>query len=293
MLGLRCRKELVCHNILFYEITETDNRFSYLGKKSIPEQGRRKYGIIEEMEQTQFTVQTDVFEGPLELLLSLIEKRKVFASDVSLADVAEEYIAKVRALQDFPVSDVAGFLLVASTLALVKSKSLLPSLSLTDEEKGDIRNLEDRLALYEKVRVQAALLRKRFGEAMLFGRIVKVKSEKVFAPDEETTAAHLRETIGAVIHHLPEEKEKVPETTVRKMVSLETMMEKLSQRIEKSLSLSFQEFTGSRGDKVELVVGFLAMLELVKQGVVDVAQESRFGDIRIESMNTGTPKYTE
>lgn len=243
------------------------------------------------MEQTQCMVQTDVFEGPLELLLSLMEKRKVFASDVLLADVAEEYMEKVRALQDFPVSDVAGFLLVASTLALVKSKSLLPNLSLTDEEKGDIRNLEDRLALYEKVRVQAALLRKRFGEAMLFGRSVKVKSEKVFAPDEETTATHLRETIGTVIQHLPEEKEKVPETTVRKMVSLETMMEKLSKRIEKSLSLSFKEFTGSRGDKVELVVGFLAMLELVKQGVVDVAQESRFGDIRIESMNAGTPRY--
>jgi segregation and condensation protein A len=243
------------------------------------------------MEQTQFTIKTNVFEGPLELLLSLMEKRKVFASDVSLSDVAEEYIEKVRTVQYFPVSDVAGFLLVASTLALVKSKSLLPNLSLTDEEKGDIRNLEDRLALYEKVRAHATLLRKRFGEAMLFGRSVKVRNEKVFAPNEETTAMHLRETVGAVIQRLPEEKEKVPETTVKKMVSLETMMERLSQRIEKSLSLSFKEFTGSRVERVELVVSFLAMLELVKQGVVDVAQENRFGDIRIESMNAGTPRY--
>jgi segregation and condensation protein A len=245
------------------------------------------------MEQTQFTIKTNVFEGPLELLLSLIEKRKVFASDVSLSDVAEEYIEKVRTVQYFPVSDVAGFLLVASTLALVKSKSLLPNLSLTDEEKGDIRNLEDRLALYEKVRAHATLLRKRFGEAMLFGRNVKVKNEKIFAPDEGTTAAHLRETIGTVIQCFPEEKEKVPETTVKKIVSLETMMKRLSQRIERSLSLSFKEFTGSRVEKVELVVSFLAMLELVKQGVVDVAQESRFGDITIESMKGGTPRYTE
>ncbi|MBC8465221.1 MAG: segregation/condensation protein A [Parcubacteria group bacterium] len=243
------------------------------------------------MEQTQFTVQTDVFEGPLELLLSLIEKRKVFASDVSLADVAGEYIESVRVVQDFPMADVAGFLLVASTLALVKSKSLLPNLSLTDEEKGDIRNLEERLALYEKVRVHATGIRKRFGESMFFARSVKIRSEQVFAPDEETTVATLRETIGAVISRLPEEKEKVPETTVKKIVSLETMMKQLSQRIEKSLSLSFTEFTGSRVEKVELVVGFLAMLELVKQGVVDVAQESRFGDITIESMRAGTPRY--
>jgi segregation and condensation protein A len=240
------------------------------------------------MEQTQFTIKTDVFEGPLGLLLSLMEKRKVFASDVSLSDVAEEYMERVRAFSSFPMADVAGFLLVASTLALVKSKSLLPNLSLTDEEKGDIKNLEDRLALFAKVKHYAEDLRNRFGGGMMFGRMVVKRDEAVFAPDAETNVASLRMVIGEVIMRLPEEKEKVPETTVKKIVSLETMMERLSQRIERSLSLSFKEFTGSRVEKVELVVSFLAMLELVKQGVVDVAQESRVGDIKIESIDHGS-----
>ncbi len=243
------------------------------------------------MEHTQFTIKTDVFEGPLELLVTLMEKRKVFASDVSLSDVAEEYMERVHAFGSFPVADVASFLLVASTLALIKSKSLLPNLSLTDEEKGDIQDLETRLALFARIRAHADVLRKRFGSRMLFARVVKNRNEKVFAPDAETNTASLRVAIGEVINRLPEEKEKVPETTVKKVVSLETMMERLSERIERSLSLSFKEFTGSRVEKVELVVGFLAMLELVKQGVVDVSQDARFGDITIESMKAGTPRY--
>jgi segregation and condensation protein A len=71
-----------------------------------------------------FVIKTPVFEGPLELLLSLIEKRKLFINDIALASVADEYMEHVRTLSEFPMRDVAQFVLVAATLVLIKSKSL-------------------------------------------------------------------------------------------------------------------------------------------------------------------------
>src|SRR3989344_4591424 len=95
--------------------------------------------------KTQFYIKTRSFEGPLELLLELIEKRKLFISDISLAAVADEYMVYVRDFDDFPMEDTAQFILTASTLVLIKSRSLLPGVKLTEEEVSDIQDLERRL----------------------------------------------------------------------------------------------------------------------------------------------------
>src|ERR1700722_4197493 len=92
-----------------------------------------------------FSVRTPLYEGPLELLLDLIEKRKLLVNDISLAAVTEEYVSHVRAQTTFPVEAVANFIQIAATLILIKSKSLIPNLSLTEEEQTDINDLEERL----------------------------------------------------------------------------------------------------------------------------------------------------
>jgi chromatin segregation and condensation protein Rec8/ScpA/Scc1 (kleisin family) len=92
---------------------------------------------------SDFKIKTHVFEGPLDVLLSLIEKRKLFINDISLSQVANDFIAYVEYIQNEEngdqkkvVDNLAQFILVASTLVLIKSKSLLPQLSLSEEEKG-------------------------------------------------------------------------------------------------------------------------------------------------------------
>src|SRR3989344_4410007 len=97
----------------------------------------------------EFKIHIEGFEGPLELLLSLIEKRKLPINDVSLASVTDEYILHIQQQKEFPLSETSHFILIASTLLLIKSKSLLPTLELTEEEAGDIENLERRLKLYK------------------------------------------------------------------------------------------------------------------------------------------------
>src|SRR6185312_11866917 len=100
------------------------------------------------------TVKTPVYEGPLHLLLELIEKRKLLINDISLAAVTDEYIARIKGTQ-MPVGETAEFIALAATLLLIKSRSLLPSLTLSDEESHDIKELEYRLALYQLIKEAA------------------------------------------------------------------------------------------------------------------------------------------
>ena len=237
-----------------------------------------------------FTVKQERFEGPLELLLDLIEKRKLFVSDVSLAKVADDYISYVRNLQEFPVADSAQFILIASTLLLIKSKSLLPTLDLTSEEQASIDDLERRLKIYEKMRELSAKLRPLFGDRIMFARGER-KLEPVFSPDADMTLSNLLAAAGRVLSNLPK-KEFLPKVVVDKVISLEDMITSLTKRVSESLRMSFREFSGAhKGEKVNVIVSFLAMLELVKQGVIQVTQEKHFDDIHMETESVGVPRY--
>lgn len=237
-----------------------------------------------------FTVKQNSFEGPLDLLLDLIEKRKLFVNDVSLAKVADDYIAYVQNLGEFPVADSAHFVLVASTLLLIKSKSLLPTLNLTTEEQASIHDLETRLKIYERMRELAQKIKPLFGERIMYPRGDR-KQEPVFSPDTDMTTENIFTAARRVLASLPK-KEFLPKVVVDKVISLEVMIESLTKRVTESLKMSFREFSGvHKGDRVNIIVSFLAMLELVKQGVIDVTQEKHFEDIHMETEQLNVPRY--
>ena len=248
--------------------------------------------------ESSYNVKTHIFEGPLDTLLSLIEKRKLFISDISLAQVADDYIAYVRSLSDFPIADSAHFVLIASTLVLIKSKSLLPNLSLTEEEQSSIEDLEDRLKQYQKYKALSVHLKERFGIHVEYVRLPSKEKIVVFTPDKNTSVSRIQETIKAVIAGMPK-KEFVPKAIVQKVISLEEMMDNLAERITKSMKMSFKDFAGvgkvdlpaGRQEKLNVIVSFLAMLELVKQGIIHVRQDKDFHDIEIQTNSIGTPSY--
>ncbi len=238
-----------------------------------------------------FTIKTEVFEGPLDLLLSLVEKRKLFINDISLASVADDYISYIQRLENLPVGHTANFILIASTLVLIKSKSLLPALKLTEEEEANVEDLEQRLKEYKRIKELSVHVKNMFGKNIMFQRSQSLHKEPVFSPDKKTNTENLFFAIKSVITSLPK-KEVIPKTVVRKVISLEKVIENLTARISTSLSMSFKEFAGvGKKEKVEVVVGFLAMLELVKQGAIDVVQGEQYGDINMESKKVGVPKY--
>lgn len=242
------------------------------------------------MSSAAYTVKTPIFEGPLELLLTLIEKRKLFVNDIALAEVADDFIAYLKSHPDIPVEEASEFVMIASALVLIKSKSLLPNMKLTHEEEESIGNLEQRLRTYERFKQLSLSIQSLFGHNRIFAPDQKIPSIKVFAPSPDMDVSHLHGAIWDIIGNLPR-PEKNPEITVKKIISLEEMMQKLSGRIERAMKLSFKEFSGDSSERVHVIVSFLALLELIKQGEVDAEQHNEFEDISIESHTITTPKY--
>lgn len=237
-------------------------------------------------------VKTETFEGPLEVLLSLIEKRKMHISDISLAKVADDFVAYVQHHAEFPVAEAADFVYVASTLLLIKSRSLLPGIALTEEEQGSIEDLNRRLQIYQRTRELARSLEKIFGETQLHFKSATKVTDPVFSPPATLGSVSLAEAFRSVLQNLPRYTEKNPEVAVRKVISLEERIDDLAGRVQSALKMSFKEFSGiGKTEKVEVIVSFLAMLELVKQGILRVSQDERFSDITMESDSLGTPKY--
>ncbi len=242
------------------------------------------------MEQN-YQVKTEAFEGPLGLLLNLIEKRKLHINDVSLAQITDDYIAYIRNAENFSVGDSSSFIYIASTLMLIKSRSLLPTLNLTLDEEKSIDDLEERLKIYQKMRDLSVFVNERFGNQIIFPKTEIKSKEIIFSPDKQITAKEMFGLAVGMIMKLPK-KEAVPKKSIRKVVSLEDMIDNLTKRIKASMKMSFREFSGmGKAEKVNVVVSFLAMLELVKQGIVAVRQQDNFSDIDIENREVGTPNY--
>ena len=244
-------------------------------------------------EKEHYIVKTEVFEGPLDLLLSLIEKRKLLINDISLAKITDDYINFVKDDNNaYTIKDRAQFILVASTLLLIKSKSILPTLDLTEEEQDSIEDLELRLKIYEKIKDVEPFVADRFGKNISFYKQETKRSDQsVFAPNPKITAQNLFGLVAGVIKNLPKTEVR-PKAVIQKIISLEDMIGSLTTRIKNSLSMSFREFSNfGKAEKVNIIVGFLAMLELVKQGAIEAQQEAKFGDINMQTNNFDTPKY--
>jgi segregation and condensation protein A len=236
------------------------------------------------MEENIYQIKTLNFEGPFNLLLNLVQERKLFINEISLAEVTEDYLKYINTLNNLSSDQIASFIIIASTLILIKSKSLLPNLNLTDEEESDIRNLEDRLKLYELYVNLSQNVKKDFGKNLIFFPEERKKDYLVFLPDEKITQNTMMVLVKDLIEKIPK-KVFLPEIEVRKVISMEEMINKLTDRIQNSLTMNFKEFTGkaqTKEEKVFVIVGFLAILELIRNGILEAVQENNFEDIIIE-----------
>lgn len=240
---------------------------------------------------SNFVVQTEEFEGPIEKLLNLIEERKLFVNDISLAQVTDDYIGYVQTLEQSNIDDIAEFIVIASTLILIKSKSLLPDLNLTEEEESSIDDLEDRLAKYKQIRYLSQYVRSAFGKNIIFDRRESGHEEVYFAPGKNLTSEELRVAAHHLIEQLPTPRSR-PTARVKKVMRLEDVIEKLRKRIKSKLEMSFHEFAKTQERPREsVIVSFLALLELVKEGVIEAEQNRNFDDISVHSQEVGLPEY--
>lgn len=238
-----------------------------------------------------YKIKVGEFEGPLDLLLSLIKQRKFFINEVSLAQVTDEYIAYIKKISEIPrekqIADISYFILVAATLILIKSKSLLPNLDLTKEETEKITDLEKRLKIYQIIKEASLEVKDNFGLKIIFTPVDRAWDKFIFVPDKNITNKNIKQAIGQVLTHMPKPLIKKPTVRINKIINIDEVIDDLTHRVQNAMNLSFQEFAQSHGSenkeeaRIHIIVSFLAMLELVREGIVDVIQNSSFGDIKI------------
>jgi len=243
----------------------------------------------EESSTSIYKVKTATFEGPLDILLSLIEQRKLFVNEISLAEVTNDYISYVKSLneENRSINDVSYFVLIAATLILIKSKSLLPNLTLTEDETEKIVDLETRLKLYQTIKNASVDIKNNFGVKIIFSPCDRIWSEPLFSPDPLITVANVANSIQDILAHVPKKEIKLPEIEIKKIINIDQVISSLTDRIQTAMNISFREFSKSHGAgdaeeaKVHVIVSFLAMLELVREGLIDVIQNASFGDIEM------------
>ncbi len=234
-----------------------------------------------------FEIKNQQFNGPLDKLLSLVEEKRLAITAVNLAEVTVEFLAYLKTLeQKIPPADLADFLVVAAKLVLIKSKVLVPDLTLTEEEEHEIADLETRLVIYREFAARegsaSAHLGKQWqGRTIAFSRplLASLRGARFFYPGTNLTGAGLA---GAMAEFAMTVQELMPRTDSIKttIISLEEKIRELLARCTQAARESFRNISGRR-PRAEVIVMFLALLHLLKAKTLSVSQEENFGDIVI------------
>jgi len=233
-----------------------------------------------------YKIKIEQFEGPLDLLLQLIEQEEMDITEVSLANVTEQYLRYINSSEvEISLEELADFLVVAAKLLLIKSRILLPQLHIDEEEDGI--DLEQQLKIYREFYdaskvLHKMILRKKF----LFQRErAAVRVENIFNPPKSLTADRLRDLFRGVLKDL-EPWVSLPREVMVKTISIKERIANIQELISRGVNTSFRELLKGTKSKTEVIVTFLALLELVKQRSIAVVQEGIFDDIVVKRMES-------
>lgn len=240
-----------------------------------------------------YRFQLEQFEGPLDLLLQLIEEEKLPITQVSLAQVADQFLQYLHGVEERHPEELADFLVVAAKLVLIKSRALLP-IAVDDDEDGI--NLEEQLKIYREYyeaskQIHAMILKRRYS----FSRNNSLKvarTERSFRPPEHLIPENLQTLFQTIMKRL-EPFIKIPEETIARTINLKEKLESIRQRIMTEVRLNFHNLVSQTSTKVEVIVTFLALLELVKQRTITVEQNGIFSTIEIERREIPSPEPIE
>jgi len=241
-----------------------------------------------------YRVRTDAFEGPFDLLLQLVAKQKVAVTELSITDIADQYLAYVESMDDLDLDVASDFLLVAATLLEIKAASLLPSdiapemIEFDDMSPEEARELLiARLLAYKQFKNAAGELAARYEtESLMHPRAAGLEESFLrLMPDYlEGVTLHGLAVVCADLVYKREVFLLEAEHVASAPISLELHVESLSRRLRGRARSMFRELIARGAPVEELVVTFLAILELYKRGMVRLEQAEEFGDIEIVGM---------
>ncbi len=228
-----------------------------------------------------YEIKTEKFAGPLDLLLRMIEEEQMDITEISLAKIADQYVEHLERMENLNPAEMADFLVVAAKLLWIKSKSLLPSLDIEGEEGSD---LAKQILIYKEYRdasllVHQMILKKHF--TFVRERPPIGAGDVFFNPPVWLTKEKLLQVIREIIEDL-EPVVRLPRGVVKSAISIQEKIREIRDLIHKNLEIRFHHMVAKAKNKVEIIVNFLAVLELLKQRHIVVKQEEMFGEIHIK-----------
>ena len=235
-------------------------------------------------------IKTEQFEGPLDLLLQLIEEQQLDISTLALAKVTEQFLAYVRSLPAEASGEggeknplhLASFLMVASKLLVIKSKSLLPTLDLGVDEEEAAFDLTEQLLTYKKYKeVTKYLKRLDSRRRQSWTREVDFSDRVSFVPDPDITVGTLTQSLKTLAAEL-KEIIRLPQQVMKEVISISDKITHIQKLISEKVETSLSSLLKEAKSKTEVIVTFLALLELTKQKILVLEQSEMFADIMIK-----------
>lgn len=213
----------------------------------------------------------DTFEGPLDLLLTLIQKNKVSIYDIPIVEITAQYLEAIDGIEESSLDNTSEFLVMASHLLYIKSKMLLPKNEEEEDEEDPREELSRRLAEYQKFKEASKELRRsEFSTKYMVFR----EAEKIDFPVPEYDISHNVDELLAAFESIMQrrirkakpEKRAFSQIVGREKVSVDDMVEKICKRLRKNKKLRFEALFEAQDSKPEMIATFLAVLEMVKLG---------------------------
>jgi segregation and condensation protein A len=231
-------------------------------------------------EAREYQVNLDVFQGPLDLLIFLIRKKKIDIHNIPIATITAEYLDYLNRKEKINLEREGEFLLMASLLIYIKSQMLLPREEISGDEDDPRRMLVERLLDYQKIQAASNLLREK---EELQNRLWQRASLPPLPSrdEEELVEVSLFELAEAFLHLMKRKEQENTRLITGKEYSLEEKMKELIDRLKEKAYLDFLEYFDEQESIEEALVSFFCLLELVRARIVIAVQETLFHTIKV------------
>lgn len=231
---------------------------------------------------SKYTVRLPVFEGPLDLLLQLIEQEQLDITKVALASVTDQYLEYLERLPQRPLAELVEFLVIAAKLLQIKSEALLPTPPLREpgeEDPGDA--LARQLVLYRQFKQAATQLESR--ESAGLRTYLRTSTEPALEPQLDLTGLGTDALLHAMVEALAgmQAAASLEEAVEPPRVAISEKIEAILRSLAEREMVSFQELLFGAGSRLDIVVSFLAVLHLISTNRVIARQEQAFADITL------------
>ncbi len=229
-------------------------------------------------------IKIENFEGPLDLLLQLIEHEELDITQISLLSVTEQYINFLEQIENKKPEMLADFLLIAAKLLYIKSKAVLPELEIEVDDDGI--DLAQQLKMYKKFIEASKVFNGLFTSTnYAYGRPIFINKNNIeFKLSKTLTQKRINKIFIDIINSL-EVVKKIPQKTIDKIISIKDKINYIKQLILEKERFKFSDLIQQSDNKTEAIVSFLGLLELVKQRDVETEQLGAFEEITIMKIN--------